>query len=334
MTQTDPRPRRRRRALSILKRVAIALLVAGLLGWVLQRAWDEAGKIDWASLDMRPGLIALSVGVVLVAWALHGALWALMMRALGYPLALPVGIRANLVGNLGNYIPGKIFIVILRAKMVKCEGVPGMVVASSVVLETLLRNMVAALLAVIGLWHLGVGRDYVEALGALTVVCMVAVHPAIFNRLTDFALRKLNRPPLPRHLRLKPMIGLLCGYAVYWAIYVVAFWLLASGTLGADLSRLSALAVSLFTSLIASMLAIFAPVGLGVADATMASMLGLTAAVAAPAVLAVIARVWRTLTEVGAAGIGWVLPVGPRLDFAEATTHGDTEDAAAGDGGE
>lgn len=325
MTGSDRRPRRRG-ALSILKRLAVAVLVAGLLAWVLYRAWQEAGTIDWASLQMRPGLIALSVGVVLVAWGLHGALWALMIRALGYDLSVPVGIRANLIGNLGNYIPGKIFIVILRAKMVECEGVPGMVVASSVVLETLLRNMVAALLAVVGLWHLGVGKGYVEALALALVVSMVVVHPAVFNRLTDFVLRKLNRPPLPRHLRLKPLIGLLCGYAVYWAIYALAFWLLASGTLGADLSDLPALAVTLFISLIASMLAIFAPVGLGVADATMTGVLSLTGAIAGAAVLAVIARVWRTLTEVAAAGIGWVLPIGPRMDFAEAT-HGDAEDA-------
>ncbi len=329
VTRIDPR-RRRRSALSILKRVAVALLVAGLLAWVLQRAWREAGTIDRASLNVQPGLIALSVGVVVVAWALHGALWALMIRALGYPLSLPVGIRANLIGNLGNYIPGKIFIVILRAKMVESEGVPGMVVVSSVVLETLLRNMVAALLAAVGLWHLGVGKGYVEALALALVISMVVVHPAVFNRLTDFALRKLNRPPLPRHLRLKPLIGLLCGYAVYWAIYALAFWLLARGTLGAELSDLPALAVTLFLSLIASMLAIFAPVGLGVADATMTGVLSLTGAVTGAAVLAVIARAWRTLTEVGAAGIGWVLPIGPRVSLSEAT-HGDAEDTVACD---
>lgn len=330
MTDPSPAPARRRGALSILKRVAVALLVIGLLAWVLHKAWREAATIEWASLQMQPGLIVLSVLVVLVAWGWHGALWSIMIRALGYDLSTLGGIRAALVGNLGNYIPGKIFIVILRAKLVRSEGVPGMIVASSVVLETLLRNMVAALLAAVGLWHLGVGGSYIGGLALLLVISAIAVQPAVFNRLTDFALRKLNRPPLPRHLRLGQLVTLLSGYVLYWALYAGAFFLLARGTLGADLADLPGLAVALFITLIASMLAVFTPVGLGVADATMAGVLTATGAITGAAVLAVIARVWRTLTEVGVAGVGWLLPIGPRVSLAEAVEE--REAAIEGDG--
>jgi len=189
--------------------------------------------------------------------------------------------------------------------------------------------MMGAILAVVGLWQLGVGQSYVEGLVVLLIASVVVVHPAVFNRLTDFALRKLKRPPLPRRLDMAHLVALLVGYAVYWAIYAFAFFLLTRGTLGAQWSDFPALSVALLISLIASMLAVFSPVGLGVADATLAGVLAITGAVSGAGVLAVIMRVWRTVTEVGIAGLLWVLPVGPRIDLSDAA-----EEEASLEGGE
>lgn len=328
-TSSDSAPRRGLR--SILKRIVTALVVAALLAWVIHQAWQDAQTIDWEGLQTQPALIGLSVVLVVAGWIFQGALWAVMLQGLGYRVRIPVAARAALVGNLGNYIPGKIFIVLLRAKLVQGQGVPGVVVASSVVLETLLRNMVAAFLAALGLYYLGVGRMYLGALALLLIVSIIVVHPAIFNRITDFALKKFNRPPLPRRLSMKYLVVLLLGFTFYWCIYAASFYLLAKGTLGADVADIPALSVALLISLIASMLAVFTPVGLGVADATLAGVLALTGAITGAAVLAVIMRVWRTLTEVAVAAIGWVLPIGPKVDLSDTT---EDEMGAEADGGE
>ncbi|MFW5869179.1 MAG: lysylphosphatidylglycerol synthase domain-containing protein [Armatimonadota bacterium] len=328
MSDASLRQRSGRDPRSIVKRFGAAVVVAALLTWVLHRAWLDARTIDWEALQMRPGLIALSVPVVLVAWFWQAALWGWMLAALGYPIHVWTAIRASILGNLGNYIPGKIFVVILRGKLVAQDGVPTVIVASTVVLETTLRNMMAAILSVVGLWYLGVGRSYVGALVVLLMASIVVVHPAVFNRIIDFVLRKLNRTPLPHRLKSVHLAGLLIGYGVYWAIYAVAFFLLTRGTLGVELADVPALSVSLFVSLIASVLAVFTPVGLGVADATLTGALALTGAVSGAAVLAVIMRVWRTVTEVGIAGLLWVLPVGPRVHLSDAPE--DEEQITAG----
>ncbi|MFW5867474.1 MAG: lysylphosphatidylglycerol synthase transmembrane domain-containing protein [Armatimonadota bacterium] len=310
------RPSSRPRA--ILKRLAAAIVVAALLAWVLHRAWTDAQTIDPETLQMRPGLICLSVPVAVLAWTWQAILWKCMLDALGHPVHTWTAIRASIVGNMGNYIPGKVFIVILRGKLLAQDGVPMVIVASTVVLESLLRNMAAAVLSVIGLWQLGVGRSYVGPLVVLLLASVVVVHPAIFNRLIDFVLRKLKRPPLPHRLNAAQLAGLLAGYAVYWGILAVAFFLLTKGTLGAEWTAFPALSVALLISLIASVMAVFTPVGLGVADATMAGVLAVTGVVAGAGVLAVIMRVWRTLTEVGVAGVLWLLPGGPRVDLSDA----------------
>jgi hypothetical protein len=173
-----------------------------------------------------------------------------------------------------------------------------------------------------------VGNSYLGGLALLLVVSVIVVHPAIFNRLTDFALQKLNRPPLPRRLKLAHLVTLLAGYVVYWCIYSLAFFLLARGTLGAEWSDFSAVSVALLISLIASMMAVFTPVGLGVADATLAGVLTVTGAISGAGVLAVIMRVWRTLTEVGIAGVGWMLPIGPKVELS---LDADDENVAQGE---
>ena len=45
---------------------------------------------------------------------------------------------------LGNYVPGKVLIMVIRAQVARQQGLPGLPVAGSVVLETLLRTMVGA----------------------------------------------------------------------------------------------------------------------------------------------------------------------------------------------
>lgn len=310
MADTHNRAQSGRPVRSLLKRIAAMLAVLALLAWVGWRAWHDVGRIQWAELEVSPRLIALSVLCVVVAFFWQGLLWVVMIRGLGYTIGAAVGMRAAVVSLLGNYVPGKVVILIFRAEIAGRYGVPKVPVAGSVVLETLLRNLVAALLAGLGLYHMGVGQSYMAALAMMLLVSAVVAHPAVFNRLGNFVLRTLGRPELPRELGAGRIAALLAGYLVFWALYTSGFYLLTRGTLGAPLWDFPGLAISLMISQIGSTLTVFAPVGLGVSDATLAGVLALTGAVPGPGVLALVARVWRTLAEMSAIGLAWVLPAG------------------------
>ncbi|MEA3403707.1 MAG: lysylphosphatidylglycerol synthase transmembrane domain-containing protein [Armatimonadota bacterium] len=303
--QPAPEPR------TTLKRVAATLAVAALLGWVIWRAWYDARRIDWGSLDIDPGLVALSVVLYGLGFVWHGLVWVVMMRALGYRLGWLPGLRASVLSQLGNYIPGKVFIVLFRAQVATRYGVPALPVAGTTALETLLRNILAALLAALGLYHIGVGASYVPALLVIAAVSVVFAHPRVFHALADWALRTLGRPPLPARLTGPQVALLLVCYLVYWAAQTYAFWLLVRGTLGAEIGDFPALATAMLASQIGSTLAVFAPVGLGAADATLAEVLKLTGGVRAPYVVALVARVWRTVSEMVEIGAVWLIPLPP-----------------------
>jgi len=303
---------RQREALDLLKWLAAVIAIAGLLAWVGWRAWQDAQQVEWEGLRIRPGLVALSMACLAGAFFFHGLLWVRMMRGLGYRLGWVAGMRACVLSQLGNYVPGKVLMMVFRAQVVRQHGLPGWPVASSVVLETVLRNLVAAVVVALGLLELGsrLGETYGVALVAFVIVSATVAHPSVFQRLVGYLLRRLGREPLPRRLSWLDTGLLLAGYFAYWALYVQGFRLLTLGTMGGEDAPGYALAVSLLLAQLASTLAVFAPVGLGVADATLEAMLRLTGAVSAPGVLALVTRLWRTVTELAAIGLAWVLGAG------------------------
>ena len=320
MTERDPGKSSRRRILGLLKKAAAVIAVAALVGWVVWGAWQDAREVEWPGLQVRPGLVAASMVMLAGAMFVHGLVWVLMMRGLGYRLGWVAGMRAAVLSQLGNYIPGKVFIMVVRAQVARQHGLPGLPVASSVVLETVLRNLVAGGIIAVGLLELGLepgigerlsgqglGGAYGGALVAFLVVSAIAAHPWVFERLVSFLLLRLGRDPLPRGLSGLSTILLLAGYFLYWALYVGGFRLLAFGTMGAQVTGGWGLTISVLLAQIGSTLAVFTPVGLGVADATLAGVLTLTGAASAPYVLSVVTRVWRTVTELMAIGIAWLL---------------------------
>ncbi len=314
MTEMSDNSRDRRDWARLLKRVGAALAVLAMLGWVLWGAWHDARQIEWSSLPLQPGLIVAACVLLIAAFFWHALVWVLMMRALGYPLGVRPGLRAAALSQLGNYIPGKIFIVLLRVQVVAPYGVPGIPVAGSVALETLLRNLMATILAGLGLWHLGAGLSTVTGLVMLAAVSVVFAHPRVFHAIGDWVLRKTGRPPLPRRLSGPQVLGLLGCYLLYWALYVAGFYLVIEGTLGVDVAAWPALATAVFAGQIGSTLAVFAPVGLGAVEASMAGVLALTGAVSAPYMVALVGRVWRTVSEMAQIGMVMLIPLPPPRD--------------------
>lgn len=311
------------RARSVLKRVAAVIAVVALLAWVLRGAWQDARQIDWAALQLRPGLIALACLTLGLAFVWHGLVWVGMMRGLGYPLPWLPGLRASALSQFGNYVPGKVFILIFRVQVAARYGVPAVPVVGSIGLETLLRNLMATIIAAIGVVHLGEGRDYLAALVTLIVVSVIFAQPRIFHAIGDFVLRKLGRPPLPGRLTGPQVFALLGCYLAYWALYTAGFYLLLKGTFGAEPTLIPWLATALGVSQIGSTLFFFAPVGIGAVELTTGVVLQWSGAVAAPYMVAVLARVWRTVAELAEIGVVMLITAGNDSEGQRTTGNGE-----------
>jgi glycosyltransferase 2 family protein len=181
-------------------RVAIVVLVVACLAFAVVKESDRIGEIDWR---FEPVWLAICV-LALVGFQLaHIEIWRLVLRALGGEISEP---RARTIWSttlLARYVPTSALMAVGRVALSEREGVPKRVTLASVAYEFALTFISALALCAYLLWKLPALDDHawVRWLGtALPLAGFVCLHPAIFHRFSDYALKRLGRPPLPLSL--------------------------------------------------------------------------------------------------------------------------------------
>src|SRR5947207_3633655 len=101
--------------------LAIVYYVGAQFWQVLSRPELHDRPADWPW-----GALAAAAGLYLAGLACWGGFWVRLMRRQGEPLTWGRAARAYFVSQLGKYPPGKAWSVLLRATLVKPDGVrPG-----------------------------------------------------------------------------------------------------------------------------------------------------------------------------------------------------------------
>ncbi|MBI5760956.1 MAG: flippase-like domain-containing protein [Planctomycetales bacterium] len=116
------------------------------------RLWTDAREQHTGAADVHihAGWMFASVGLSIVAWSPSVWYWRRLMRSLGENVSWKHAARAYFCGHLGKYVPGKAAVLIIRAAMLKPEGVGTATAAFTVTFETL-TYMAAGVMTVAGL---------------------------------------------------------------------------------------------------------------------------------------------------------------------------------------
>jgi uncharacterized membrane protein YbhN (UPF0104 family) len=264
----------RRRLLIALEAVALALLI-GVLAWVVRGAWRDAGdRIASAS----PVDLALAVAWLAAYYLLFVVGWIWILGAWGIRLPYRYALQSEMVSMLAKYIPGGVWTPAARVVAVRRAGITNTpLVLSSVLLEAGLSAVSGVLVFLGGMAAVsGVDTDLVPLI-AFGVVVTVLLHPAVFGRLAKLVFRPFRGDP-PPPLPWRTMLSLIVYYAFTWLVGGAAlFFLLRSVGGSPDLQTVAFLGGVSAVGAIVAVLAVIAPSGLGVREA---SMYGLLLAVA------------------------------------------------------
>jgi len=302
----DQKPPNARRAIVVAIKLLLLAAVLGFVGWAL---WSNFRKIDFSTVTFSivPVLFAtlFLVGVSTVQMISYRALLG------AYAHAPPWRAMAAVawVPPLGKYVPGKVAALLGAVYMLRRFNIPA-AVAISVVLVLDGLAVIAGLItgSPLLLWApiqrvLPGGWIYCLIVVVGGIICL---HPAVFGRLVNLALKKLKKPPLPKMPDLLHYaIPVACAFA-QWLLAGLALWFMTRSVADVGPDQ-----IPLFISIAAlamtiSYLAIFAPGGLGVREAiylgTLTSLIGPKAAIVVAAM-----RVAQTLVELGLAGLGMLL---------------------------
>jgi hypothetical protein len=177
--------------------------------------------IDFGSLALRIDLLVPAAVSYLLAHLCWSTFWVRLLHHQGVRVSWYVGLRAYYVSQFGKYIPGKVFVVLMRVAMLRPFGAHPIPVAVTATYETLTSMATGALIGAIFLPALGVLPAWFSG-GSWLLVAFAAL-PVGLGMVNALAVRIANkrRGPDARPLQ-APSIFLLaqglihgaCGYAL------------------------------------------------------------------------------------------------------------------------
>ncbi len=295
---------RLRRVYVTLELIGLAVLL-GALGWALRDVWADAAPllrhVDLSDLGLATAIVAAYYLVFVLGWLR-------ILAAYGIHIPYRVALQSEMLSMLAKYIPGGVWTPTARVVALRRFGVR----ETPVVLVTILLEAGLSAVAGVGVFLVGLviigGADVpLLPLGAFGVLVSFLLYPPVFAKVARRLLRPFGAEevtPLPA----RTAFQLLGFYALTWPLGGAGlFFLLRS--LGGDpaLSSIPFLGGVSAVGAIVAVLAIFAPSGLGVREA---SMYGLLLAVVGEAVALgaiVLNRLVITLVEAALLLVGVLL---------------------------
>jgi uncharacterized membrane protein YbhN (UPF0104 family) len=271
-------PLRNRRVYVTLELIALAVLL-GALGWALRDVWADA-RPRLRHADVTD--LGLALAIVAAYYLVFVLGWIRILAAYGIRIPYRVALQAEMLSMLAKYIPGGVWTPTARVVALRRFGVKETpVVLASILLEAGLSAVAGVGVFLIGLVIIGGADVPLLPLGGFGVLVAFLLYPPVFATVAGWLLRPFGAgevTPLPA----RTAFSLLGFYALTWPLGGAGlFFMLRS--VGGDpaVSSIPFLGGISAAGAIVAVLAIFAPSGLGVREA---SMYGLLLAVVSDAV--------------------------------------------------
>lgn len=285
-------------------RIAFGLLLVALAVWaVLSQREQVADAVG----QLSPGWLVLAILATGVNVALAGMVWRTLLADLGSTLRLPVAARIFFVGQLGKYLPGSVWPVVMQTELGRDHHVPRRRTATATVVGMLLSVLSALLVVLIAVPF--APEALPEGFGwavLLVVPLAVLLHPAVLGRLVDRALRIVSKEGLPERTSGRGTVAATLWAVGSWIGAGLQVWAL-SIPLGADatLSTAILLVGGYALAWAVGFVVVIAPAGAGAREVALAAVLSQVLDSHGKVVVVVlVSRVLFTAVDLAAAGAG------------------------------
>ncbi len=284
-------------------RVAFVVVAVGLAVWALWSRWPDVVR----AVHRLDGRYLAAAAVATVAnLVLSGLAWRALVADLGARLPYGLAARVFFVGQIGKYVPGSLWPMIVQAELAK-RHVARRLTAAATFLLILLSGATALIVVLVALPFAPDGGGAGLRWAALLVLPAAALlHPAVIGRLLDRGLRLLGRDPLPRWTSVRGTAVASAWAFGAWVLAGLQVWLLAV-PLGAPATwRTFALAVGGYALAWAiALVVVVAPAGAGAREVALAAVLSPVLDRGAVVVVVLLSRVLFTAADLTLAALGF-----------------------------
>ncbi|MCP3903909.1 MAG: hypothetical protein GY715_09770 [Planctomycetes bacterium] len=304
-------------------RAIILVGIVAYLAWRIVAGWPAIRSVSvrWSALEL--------VGAFLLAAAAFPCLiagWLILLRRAGYYRRrhLRAYVRIWWVSYVYRWVPGKVLLLVERARMGSGVGIPPPAGAALAVIETIIAVLAAAWVSVLALLL------YVEQPGrlmwAVGVVSIVAlfVLPVVFRAICRLSFVARRFPDLATvALGPRDVLVALPAFLLHYVFLGLSLFLCARGVQDLSWTQAAGIIGAFALSQGVGLVIMIAPAGLGVRE----GVLGLQLAAVMPAgvaeAVAIGARAWFTLVELISFGVVLLLTPRRRAAAPPATRRGE-----------
>jgi hypothetical protein len=280
----------------------LIVLVFGFLAVFLITQWNKLPDYHWR---FRPGWLVVSLVLIVVYYALQPFLWRLILRGLGED-ADPVQLRGAWAKSLvARYVPTSALMVVGRVVLAERAGVTKRVCLASIVYELALGVNTAIIGGAYFFIKLPSLQHQPARFAILLVIpiALAGLHPRVFKPLTDWALGKLGREPLPRALPYRTVLLLTPAYLVGWALIGAGLFTFALALQSLPAGKMPYIAAAYPVAFCVSVITFIVPSGLGTRDATLATAIDAVLPLTVATAIAVAFRIFQTAVELMFVGV-------------------------------
>jgi glycosyltransferase 2 family protein len=288
-----------------VRRVVQVLLVLVVIIFFARAVYDLLPQVlsyDWV---LDPAYLGLATVLLVVRGPVPVYAWAKVLEKLGHVLPWRVSAQAVYYSGLAGFVPGSVWHAVSRVMLVERQGVPRLVSAIGVGVESVLVLLGAAIVSSLTLFA---WRDEAAWLGVALIagLLLLVTQPGLLFGLLNWVLARLKRRPIEVRLTARDMLVLLVPYLLNWLIFAaISFAIVAALYPELPLSSAPVVGGIFAASWVAGYLAVFVPQGLVVREFFIVSLLAALVGVPAPiaAAAALLSRAWSMLGIVLWAGI-------------------------------
>jgi len=282
----------RRILASRIFRLGFVALTLAFGVWYIAGEWGGIHKgLDRIGLPAALGAVAC----VLAALVCTMLVWRVLLAGLGSPLSVSAASRVLFVGQLGKYLPGSVWPVLVQIELAAEHKIPRARTAAASVINMCLSLLCALTVALLTLpFSHGLARYWWGFLIALPL--LVCLYPPVLNRLLGLGFKILRREPPERALTGRVILVAMSWYAVSWICYGLQVYVMALRLGGHPLGGLP-LCIGAFALSWAIGFVTPSPAGAGFRDVMLVAILSTQMSVGAATAIALVSRIATTLAD-------------------------------------
>ena len=292
-----------------------------ILGWTVvtiiflflgKSVWQNWAQVKEASFTPEPYTLLLATLSYGAAFFIQVWAWSLITVKLGIALPRFETIESWFYSQLGKYLPGKVWLLLSRYYFYESKARSKKSIWIALYIETATMVIAAWLLFLVGLFLFQEVRSFYSVgkwIGWMLpfLLAFLSLHPRVLQRIFNWILTFLKKETVSLSISYVDILWILFISVLSWAVGGVGFYFFVKSLYPVSLSHVLFLAGSLSFASLLGLMAIFAPIGLGVREGILVYFLSYLMPSSVAVVISILTRLWMTFIEIGLIGMIYLI---------------------------